>query len=763
MNQDVDIRWTTQDVPHIKAASWYGLGFGQGWACAKTNLGTIWDMATKVASKRAFHRGPGPDENFIASDLGYLAIDITGRANALRDAQPPTIRELVSGYVAGANSWLNEAFQTDAVPRWCVGAAWLHPLTELDLYRMIADTVLMASGRNLVGLIGRAEAPGPNGPVAPSPMSALGSANAASNGWAFGGDATNGNGGLVMANPHFPWYGEARFFECHLTIPGEIDVYGASLIGMPGVQMGFNATVGWAHTFSKGNRFTLYRLDLDANDPTKYRFGNDVRSMNAADYSVDVANEDGVVTSVERTLWSSHHGPMVNLPLLGWSTEVGFSYRDANLSNTAMLEMFLGMDRARTVGDLKTVLATTKAMPWLNTLAADANGDAYYIDASATPNLSPAAQQRFIDRLENDPIAALLAENRVALLDGSEPDDEWIDEPGARSPGLVPHDNLPELLCRDVVVNCNDSHWLSHPAKMLEGFSVFHGFERTPRSLRTRQNLLMTQLLIGEGSVTPQKALDAVLRGVCLSALLIKDDVVARLRSHEQCQSAAEILAAWDGSVSVDARGAVLWRELLASFGAQDLRTSGALFADAFNPDNPVVTPHDLAPPFGDIDLIVAATTKALEVLSDAGVAPDARLGDVQWAQCGATRVGVPGGFEVEGAANVVAPVGALASQSLAPLPKANESFPSRGTPTGLGHGGYQITYGTSFLAAYALTPQGPVGIGTLAYGNTEDHESPQALDGAQRFAAGRFRPLCFTDAQIEADEHFRSQKIRAN
>ncbi|HET8931108.1 MAG TPA: penicillin acylase family protein, partial [Acidimicrobiales bacterium] len=83
MTNDVDIRWTTGGVAHVRAASWEGLGHGQGYACARDNLGTIWDMATKVASQRARHWGAGPEGNFVASDLGYLALGVTERAQAL--------------------------------------------------------------------------------------------------------------------------------------------------------------------------------------------------------------------------------------------------------------------------------------------------------------------------------------------------------------------------------------------------------------------------------------------------------------------------------------------------------------------------------------------------------------------------------------------------------------------------------------------------------------------------------------------------------
>ncbi len=760
---EAEIRRTTGGVAHVASKDWGGLGFGQGYACATDNLGTIWDMATRVRSERARYWGPGPEGNHLAADLGYLALGITARAEAVREAVSPEARAVMAGYVAGCNARLEDARESGSLPDWCRDAEWLHPLEELDLYRMTVDTTMMASGRNLVGLIGRAEAPGPEGPCAPAPLSALGPANAASNGWAFGREATASGGGLVVANPHFPWYGEARFWECHLTIPGELDTYGVSLIGMPGVQLGFNASLGWTHTFSRGNRFTLYRLELDPTDPTRYRFGDEERAMTAETFGVQVADGGGGLSTHRRTLWSSHHGPMVNLPLLGWGSEAAYTMRDANIDNTGVLDLFLGMDRARTIAELQQVCATTKAMPWLHTMAADSSGAVYYCDFSATPNLSPAAQRRYLDRLADDPVAAMLAENQVALLDGSEPDDVWVHEPGARSPGLVPHDRLPSLTRGDVVVNCNDSHWLTHPDSPLEGYSVMHGRERTPRTLRTRQNLIETQRLIGSGGVTPERAIDAILEGRALTALLLRDEVVARLREVGAYSQAADMLAAWDGTVAVASQGGVLWREFLASFTPAQLTDAGPLFAEPFDPDNPVVTPHGLAPaPDGD-DPVVAAMGAALAALEAAGIAPDAALGSVQWAVAGGRHIGVPGGSEVEGAANVLTPSGALPSQSLAPVPESATPYAVRGTRTGLAPGGYQVAYGTGFLMAVEITADGPRGIGLLAYGQSEDFTSPDAAAQVRNLAESRLRPLCFTDAEISSDPNLSRSVVGTN
>ena len=758
---EADLRVTTHGVAHVRAGDWGGLGFGQGWACARDHLPTIADQIVKVRSERSRFHGPGGQGGNVASDLGYLALRVSDRAHAFRDAQPEIVRQLVTGYVAGYNHRVDQVLaDPGTLPEWCVGAPWIRRIDELDLYTYLVDVALMASGRNLAQLIGRAEAPGPDGPRPPSPMEALGPNTGASNGWAVGGDVTASGHGMVLANPHFPWYGEARFWECHLTIPGELDVYGVALLGTPGVQMGFNQGLAWTHTFSCGHRFTLYRLDLAPGAPTRYRYGDEERDMTSQVHSVDVLQTDGSVAPVERTLWRTHHGPMVNLPLLGWGDEVGFTYRDANLDNVAIFEQFLGMGQATDLDEFREVFRTVKGMPWVNTLAADSSGRAWYTDASATPRLTDGAQARFQARLTDDIVAALLYENRVALLDGSDPDDEWLDHPEARSPGLEPPSALPELEVRDLVVNANDSHWLANPTTTIEGHSVMCGPERTPRSLRTRQNLRRAAGLAARGDVTVDDLIEAVFDNASGSADLLVDEVITRCRAagtvtvegHDaDLAVVADVLERWDRTLGLESRGAALWREFMGGFTVQAWKDAGPLFAVGFDPADPIATPHTLAAAIDTMDPVVQAAGHAARVLAAAGVALDAPLDQVQWADRGDRRVPVHGGNEGEGVMNIRVPAGALPSASLDPVPDPPIAIAGR-ERTGLGVGGYQVTYGTSFLMAVELTDDGPHGVGLLAYGQSGDPRSPHHADGTEAFAAAAVRPLLFTDAQIEAD-----------
>ena len=273
----------------------------------------------------------------------------------------------------------------------------------------------------------------------------------ASNGWAFGGDATASGHGIVVANPHFPWGGEARFWECHLTIPGELDVYGVSLLGTPGVQMGFNARRRLGpHVLAAGTASPSPASTWCPATPPRYRYGDDEREMTShRPHAVEVLERRRHHRRPStRTLWRSHHGPMVNLPLLGWGLELGFTYRDANLDNDHGHRAVPGAwTRPRSMDEFQAVLRpASRACPG----STRSPPTAPVGPGTSTPRPRRTSRPRRRAALPRPgrattSIAALLFENRVALLDGSDPGDEWLDDPGARSPGLVPYDRLPAV------------------------------------------------------------------------------------------------------------------------------------------------------------------------------------------------------------------------------------------------------------------------------------------------------------------------------
>jgi acyl-homoserine-lactone acylase len=218
--------------------------------------------------------------------------------------------------------------------------------------------------------------------------------------------------------------------------------------------------------------------------------------------------------------------------------------------------------------------------------------------------------------------------------------------------------------------------------------------------------------------------------------------------------AAADVLERWDRRADLDSAGSALWRETMRGFTAVDWRQAGALFAEPFDPDDPVATPRGLAPaPDGGPDPVVVAVADAMGHLRTAGVALDAPLGSVQWIVRGDDRIPAHGGTECEGVMNILSPTAALSAglpvDSLEPRPVPPPSVPGR---PGLGQGGYQVDYGTSFVMAVELADDGPRGVGLLAYGQSGDPSSPHHRDGTDAFSQKQTRPLLFHEADIAAD-----------
>ncbi len=758
------IRRTSYGVAHITADDLGSALFGQAYAFAQDHACTLADQIVKVRSERSLYFGPGDGDANLTSDFSYLALDIRGRAEKLRAASPADVQEAIAGYAAGFNQYLRDT-PPSARPSPCAGADWVRELEELDLYAYYVDLGLLGSSNQLVPYIGTAQPPGAGKQLPGGPLSGLGtltSGGFGSNGWAVGGDLSAGGGGMVVSNPHFPWTGELRLWESHLTVPGKIDVYGVGLTGVPGVLIGFNEHVAWAHTFSDGARFVIYKLALVPGDPTSYMYDGQPRKMTSKTFEVAVKGGG----KVSRTLWYSHYGPMINVDPLGWTDTLAMSYRDANIENPRLIEQFLGMDRARSLDEFKQVYAEVQGIPWVNTMAADVDGNAWYTNTSGTAQLSDDAIAGWQKALDDDPVASIIfAQGGLMLLDGSDSMNEWIDTGDGRAPGLVPFSGLPKIDRRDFVFNANDSHWLANPAAPLEGFSPLLGLERVPQSPRTRVNALLLQNEGGyqaagdDGKFTLDELKAAIQGNNSLTADLLIPGILDRcgdaitvdvMGESIDVRPICQVLGAWDRRFDPDSVGAVAWREFLGGFSYESLLDRGVAFDVAFDPDDPVHTPHTLSPPpkEGQVDGVLAQLAKATRALGQAKVSVSAPLRQVQRAPRSGVEVSVHGGTAKEGIANVV---GFDAGLNSTLLPKVTR--PPALTDGGLTERGYVVNYGTSFVMAVELTKDGPRGEGFLTYAQSSDPRSPHYRDQTiDLFSAKQWRKLLFRAEDIAAD-----------
>jgi acyl-homoserine-lactone acylase len=769
-------------VPHISARDMKGALFGQGWASAEDHPCDLVDQIIKVTSQRAATFGPGEDDANILSDFGWKMLGIADRAALDWPKEGERVREAIEAFVAGWNALYDEVGAED-LQDWCAGADWMRPITAEELYSYGRSIPLLASGARLVDYIAKATPPGEDPLVTTTTTeAALGSNSAgadraalASNGWAIGSERSESGGGMLLANPHFPWTGQLRFWEVQLTTDDGMDVYGAQLLGLPLVGVGFTEGMAWTHTVSAGRRFTAYQMQLDPADPKRYLFDGQSVPMTPHELTIEVRGEDGSTSPIERTYWSTQFGPVIDFPGVGWTAESTTSYRDANFDNADFIEMYMDIDRAESLDDMIAAQKEYQAVPVFNTIATDAGGRTWYADTAATPYLSAEAIAAYQQRLDAGGLTKLAQASNVVLLEGNTSRDVWIDDPEAPWPGVLPWSKLPMIERTDYVMNANDSYWVPNSTALIDGdYSPLQGLAGTARSARTLQNLAV----LDDVSPTGPSGEDGLFDLDELSSASLQDgaytEVQWRAGVVERCRAstapvagpdlldeagkvvvaaqsvdlvgtgACEVLANWDGTYDVGSKGAALWRETVMRLDANT--TWGVPFDKA----KPATTPSGLvAAPAGAPDPVLTAMASAVALLGHAGIALDATLGEVQFdGRLPDERLAVPGGLGQEGVTNVVTQVRGSAG-TLEERPEIPKPLIKGSTLTSIG---YPIDYGTSFLMAVELGDGSPKARSILTYGETGDPELPGFTSQVKDFAEKRWKTVLFTQKEIAAD-----------
>lgn len=759
-----EIKRTSYGIPHITANDYGSLGYGEGYVAAEDHVCNIAYAIVQVRGELSQYYGAGKANKNLMSDAVIRGLDIPGQARAIFEAQPKENQEWVTGYTAGYNRYIEEVGR-DNITSWCQGAAWVKTVSPEDI--LSRGITLARTVPRMAGMVAGAQPPAAEGQktseidVTPELFAEAAEATQlrgmGSNGWAIGKDMTENGRGMLLANPHYPWIGPDRFWEKHLVIPGKLNIYGSHLVGVPGVAIGFNDNVGWTHTVSNSQRVVLYKLDLVPGDPTSYLYDGEPRKMTSRTVSIPIKGENGDLASKEHTVWFSHYGPIVTMPGLPWNEKIAFTVRDANAENHNVLSQWKAMGQATDMDAFKEAHRKWNAMPWVNTMATSNDGRAVYLDGSNVGNLSEEAIALWRERVQSDKLTkALYERNRLTLLDGSDSRFEWQSHPEAVIDGVVPFINKPQQDRPDYIFNANDSYWLTNVAEPLTGYSPLYGREASARSLRTRMNAVLLSengpdsFAGANGKFSMQEMQQAIFSNRSLAAELLQDELVAACQTSEavtvgeqqvDLSEACAVLAAYNGKLDLDSKGAVLFREWITSYSFRDTKSSGALFAVAFDPSDPVHTPRGLA----DKAQALEKLAQAVLTLNEAGLALDSALADAQFAYRGEEKIAVHGGGSWEGVANLI---DARRSDSLAFQVDAKQIAKSRD----LTDKGYPVTGGSSYVMSLSYTDTGPVAEAFLTYSQSGDPTSEHFTDQTKLFAEKKWRPVLFKVEDIDAD-----------
>lgn len=726
-----EIRRTSFGVPHILAKDDRGLGYGIGYAYGQDNLCLLANEVLTVNGQRSRYFGPQQrtleQRENLASDLFFTWLNKPVAVSAFWQAQPAPIQALLEGYAQGFNRALAER-TAQGLPAECQQAEWLRPITAFDLVKLTRRLLVEGGVGQFAEALVAATPPTLAATHSTSDFSlALARQQSfalerGSNAVAVGHERSASGRGMLLANPHFPWVGGMRFYQMHLTVPGQLDVMGAALPGLPLINIGFNRHLAWTHTVDTSRHFTLHRLQLDPKDPTRYLFDGQSLPLEREQLSVVVKGADGQTSTVTRELFSSRFGPLVKWPgRLDWNRQVAFSLQDANLANTRVLQQWHALNQADSLAALQASVQGLQGIPWVNTLATDAAGQTLYLNQSVVPYVDTELLARC-----SDPAAGL----EMFVLDGSRSECNWKVDARSAQPGIFPAQMQPQLSRGDFVQHSNDSAWLANPAQPLTGFSPLISRDGLPLGPRARFALTRLE--------QPGKLDAADLKQMVMDDQVYLADVLlpdllkwcAAEAGDAAINSVCDSLAAWDRRANLDSGLGLVHFQIIM----QTLQAKGGFWRVAFNPADPWYTPRGLAYERAGVAALLRETVRAsAQRVAQAGLDSSSQWGQIQQAADGTPIHGGPANLGVYNAIQSVE----------------------------VGPGKRRVVGGTSYLQLVTFDEQGPKAQGLLVFSQSSEAASPHGGDQTRAFSAKEWHPTPFTDAQIKADPQYRSLVIR--
>ncbi|MFJ6657255.1 penicillin acylase family protein [Streptomyces sp. NPDC091377] len=746
------IRYTEYGIPHIVARDYADLGFGTGWAQAADQVCTLADGFVTVRGDRSRYFGADAPADpalssarrNLSSDLYFRGVREAGTVQRQLATPAPAgpsrdAKDLMRGFAAGYNAWLKQNRITDPT---CRGADWVRPVSTFDVaVRGYALAVIGGEG-GAVDAITAARPPTTAGSEEPAGIDTDATARAVrerfardrsdmgSNAVAFGGGTTANGRGLLLGNPHYPWQGGRRFWQAQQTVPGRLNVSGATLLGSPTVVIGHNAHLAWSHTVSTGVPLTLHQLTLDPDDPTVYVVDGDRERMTAR--RVTVPGQDG--EPVTRTQWWTRYGPVItsfgaSVPL-PWTRSTAYALNDPNTANLRMSDTSLGFGRARTTEGVLRALRDTQGLPWVNTVAADARGGTLFTQSQVLPRITDDLAARCSTPLGQVTYPA----TGLAVLDGSRGACAPGRDADAVQPGIFGPARMPVLKDAPYAVNSNDSAWLANADRPVTGYERVFGNQGTPRSLRTRGGIEDVAAMADRGDLTVRDLRELQFANRVPAGDLTAGDVARMCAALPggtatggdgkpvAVGEACRVLEDWDRTADTASRGALLfdrfWRKLRVNVAP------ARLWKVPFDPADPVRTPHtlDTAAPGA-----ATALADAVAELRAAGIALDARLGEHQTVVRGGERLPMPGGTESLGVWNKIEPEWDAVN------------------------GGYrEVGMGSSYLQAVGWDGGPcPVARTLLTYSQSSNPASPHFADQTRLFSDERWVTSRFCEKDI--------------
>ena len=182
----------------------------------------------------------------------------------------------------------------------------------------------------------------------------------------------------LAINSHQPTTGPVAWYEAHIQSNEGLNIMGGLFPSSVTIGVGFTENLGWGATVNKPDLVDVYVLDIDPNDPMRYRLDGKWKTLEARDLDVEVKIFGFLNWTSTQEGLRSVHGPVLR-------TDHGtYAIRYAGMNELRQVEQWLAMNKAQTFEDWRNALRM-QAFASFNFVYADREGNTMFVHNSLTP------------------------------------------------------------------------------------------------------------------------------------------------------------------------------------------------------------------------------------------------------------------------------------------------------------------------------------------------------------------------------------------
>ena len=335
---------------------------------------------------------------------------------------------------------------------------------------------------------------------------------------------------MLAINSHQPTTGPVAWYEAHVQSNEGLNIMGGLFPSSVTIGVGFTENLGWGATVNKPDLVDIYVLDIDPNNPNRYRLDGEWKNLESREITIDVKLMGFLPWSVTEEALRSVHGPVLR-------TDHGtYAVRYAGMGEMRQVEQWLAMNKAQNFEDWRNAMRM-HAFASFNLVYADREGNTMFVHNSLTPN-------------------RVSGYNWAHYLPGDDSSLIWND--------YMPFDKLPQVINPEsgFIHSANQSPFHitaegSNPVK--QNYRIEDGFPTRMTNRADRGLELFAELeTISEQAffaIKHDKSFSAKSRSMAFLNQALELNLSSKQQKYWDAQ---QIIASWDRNTNIENRGAAL-------------------------------------------------------------------------------------------------------------------------------------------------------------------------------------------------------------